>query len=1730
MSDRTHTPATSRGVPLRWIAIFTLLLLIIGAGAALRFTGLDWDEGILLHPDERFLAWVAADMDPVGSLRAYFDTSSSTLNPNNVGHGFYVYGDLPVILLTYLGEAVGKTSLYSIYLPGRALSACADLLTVILTFLIARRLFGSRVGLLAAALYASSALAIQHSHFFTVDTLTNLFAAGGFLFAVRALDAHRWHDYALFGLALGLAMASKVSIAPLALVLVVAVALRVSRAGARLPDGSGAGPLRPQRNRLLRQAVLGLALAGVVTALVFRVAQPYAFLPPDSGVPIDQTLLGPGMSLLSRLAEPFGFRPNPEWLAQMQEIRRWVTGRVDAPPNHQWAHRLPLVFPWINMVRVGMGWPTGLFVWLALAWALWEIARGRRGAMRLALPVMWVGLFFIWQGTGWVTTMRYFLPIYPLLYVLGGWALVTAWDRVGTLVAARRASRWHWSRVAVAGLAGFVLLSSYAWGFAVSRIYTRPTTRIAASRWILENVPGDVTLLFETPDGARQVQLELANDWPRAEELADDPTQPDIQYSYLTAGVNRPVRFEMPFDGALVGVRINHIVDPLRLGSEQTLTVRLAGTGEAARTYFEDSISGSFEAADDPRGPSYVLDAPSVPLIKGQSYVLTLQPDETGPLVVAGATIATEGEWDDPVPLGLAPYNVWGALYQPLELNLFWEDTPDKRARMQFILDHTDYLTISSNRVYASLARNPRRWPMTLAYYRALFSGELGFELVADFSSRPNIGPLEFFDDNAEEAWTVYDHPRVFVFRKTPEYSPEWTAALLNSVDLDRVERRIAGDARGRPVRLPLPPPRPHDKPVRIIADLGADSDWTRYDPRRTDFWSRAQPLTVLIWWGAIGLIGWAAFPTLWVLLPGLPERGYSLARTFGLLFAAWLAWLLASLNTLPWTGWTVLLALTMLTGLSAALVLPRRTEFTEWIRANRPHIAIVEIGLAVLYLAFVLIRVGNPDLWHPFFGGEKPMDLAYFNAVVRSRTFPPYDPWFAGGQINYYYFGFVIAAVPVKLLGVPVTLAYNLILPTLFALTGGAAFSAAYNLVAPLPGDGSQRRAGQRSLWEALTRRGMGRAYLAGGAALLLAVILGNLDQIRTALWGLAELGTGMPEWPLTAFPDWGDTLRGLVITLRDETPLPVGLGEWYWNATRVIPVPIDAQGMPLEVGPITEFPYFTFLYADLHAHLIAMPLTLFVVSWCVAQIRGAKQRSDPQNELARAGMGLLNGFVGALIIGALRPTNTWDFPTYLALGAAAVVFAHFTRRRSEAALPALGLGGVAALVVGALFLSFSLSSAGQTGGSGLALALIGAGLGLPFGFAVGMAVTYSARPHVENQPDALSLWLTLLGAGLRVALLAGATALLFLPYIRNYRLGYDRVVPWTGSRTELWAYLDILGLFLFIIGSWLAWELWGWARHVRRQHVIPVILGVGAVGALTALAAASLSPVALVAVPMLAAALALFFREGQLLEKRLALVMLTGALALTLLVEVVVLAGDLHRMNTVFKFYLQVWLLLAVVGGAALAWLWPALRDALDGIPLPWALVFLAALYPLMATRAKVVDRWSLNAPHTLDGMAYMPYALFSDYGVTFSLAGDYEAIRWLQDNIEGNPVVLEGLGWREYLWGNRISVYTGLPSVVGWSWHQRQQRPPQADEVLRRHIEVRELYETTNLARTLELLDHYKVDLIVVGEMERAYYGASGLAKFDWMADNGLLEVVYNKNNTTIYRVVRERVSIR
>jgi len=125
-----------------------------------------------------------------------------------------------------------------------------------------------------------------------------------------------------------------------------------------------------------------------------------------------------------------------------------------------------------------------------------------------------------------------------------------------------------------------------------------------------------------------------------------------------------------------------------------------------------------------------------------------------------------------------------------------------------------------------------------------------------------------------------------------------------------------------------------------------------------------------------------------------------------------------------------------------------QRAELAEEWKARRKYFLMIEGLFLAFFLFDLLIRIGNPDLWHPSKGGERPMDFSYFNAIIKSTSFPPYDPWFAGGYINYYYYGFVLVATPVKLLGIVPTLAYNFILPTLFCHGSHGCFRVGWNLL----------------------------------------------------------------------------------------------------------------------------------------------------------------------------------------------------------------------------------------------------------------------------------------------------------------------------------------------------------------------------------------------------------------------------------------------------------------------------------------------------------------------------------------------------------------------------------------------------------------------------------------------------------------------------------------------------------
>jgi hypothetical protein len=402
--------------------------------------------------------------------------------------------------------------------------------------------------------------------------------------------------------------------------------------------------------------------------------------------------------------------------------------------------------------------------------------------------------------------------------------------------------------------------------------------------------------------------------------------------------------------------------------------------------------------------------------------------------VPRGATLANE-HWDDPLPLRVGGRDPFGGMYHGVMMNWYDEDTPEKRAQAIEWIDQADYIILSSNRLYGSIPRLPMRYPLTTKYYEWLFDGTLGFDKVAQFTSRPQLFGIEINDDDAEEAFTVYDHPKVLIFKKSSRYSRAHIEQLFDSVDLSEVYRFWPREATAAPTALLLTP-----------ADREAQTrggTWSEiFNPN--DFANR---VPVLVWLALIEILGWLAFPLAFVALRALADRGYIFAKALGVLLPAWGAWTLASYHLLPFSRASIAVVIVFIAILSAVALGWRGRDLVAFLRARWKIVLVEEIAFLMFFGAFLLIRYGNPDLWHQWYGGEKPMDFAHLNAVIKSTWFPPYDPWFAGGYLNYYYFGQVINATLIKFSGIVPEVAYNLALPMYFALTAMGAFSVVFNL-----------------------------------------------------------------------------------------------------------------------------------------------------------------------------------------------------------------------------------------------------------------------------------------------------------------------------------------------------------------------------------------------------------------------------------------------------------------------------------------------------------------------------------------------------------------------------------------------------------------------------------------------------------------------------------------------------------
>jgi YYY domain-containing protein len=597
---------------------------------------------------------------------------------------------------------------------------------------------------------------------------------------------------------------------------------------------------------------------------------------------------------------------------------------------------------------------------------------------------------------------------------------------------------------------------------------------------------------------------------------------------------------------------------------------------------------------------------------------------------------------------------------------------------------------------------------------------------------------------------------------------------------------------------------------------------------------------------------------------------------------------------------------------------------------------------------------------------------------------------------------------------------------------------------------------------------------FFASLAAIFVSV-LGNLGELKVVTEGLISLSqssfrSGIPGLE-TLVRSLDGLVRGIII---NGQPL-AGRAEWpYWNATRTIE------------GTINEFPWFTFLYADLHAHMMALPFTLLAIGVALSFMR-APLKEGWLTEGLRLG-------IMALVLGALWPINTWDFPTY-----ALIAFA---------------------------------------------------GLGL-------------REWRRDGSITIAGIWAVLWRWGLILLL----SRLLFKPFHDNLASAYSSVGLWEGSRTELSEFLIVHGFFLFsiffalindfayghgqnAIVRLLRFKLRYFGRGKRASHLYKRLVGANALNPsalyapiITLLALFLLAALIGYAVPaltlcLLLASMLLFFRSHPQPEWQMVLFFIMLGLGLTLSVEIVVLKGDIGRMNTVFKFYLQVWVLWGIAAALGAAQVVSQQERWLPEWRFVWRtgmalLCGIALLYPIFATYAKINDRLDASVGPSLNGAAFLEQAILHEVdrntqsSLPIPFKWDADAIRWIQENISGSPTIAEINTAPEklYGWGNRYAVWTGNPAIIGWDHHQRQQRAATlSTEVDQRVREVKEnIFNTPDAQLAHKTLQSYGADYIIIGPLERAYSRPEGIAKFE--PNRGIYwDLVYDENQEVkIYKVL-------
>jgi YYY domain-containing protein len=832
--------------------------------------------------------------------------------------------------------------------------------------------------------------------------------------------------------------------------------------------------------------------------------------------------------------------------------------------------------------------------------------------------------------------------------------------------------------------------------------------------------------------------------------------------------------------------------------------------------------------------------------------------------------------------------------------------------------------------------------------------------------------------------------------------------------------------------------------------------------------------LSFLLWYIIVSFVGLAVFPLAFRLLPALADRGYIFSRALGLLLWGYFFWLLASLRIVrnDIGGLVLAFGLLIALGIIAYLKLPGGT-IRDWIQQNRRLIVFTEILFLFAFAGMAFVRAANPEI----LGTEKPMELAFINAILNSPEFPPHDPWLSGYAISYYYFGYVLIAMLAKTTLVQGSIAFNLGIALVFGLSASGAFGLVYNLqgalIARKPAPPSTDQ-GSPSLLYAL----FGPLFI-----LLVSNLEGFLEVLhaRGLFWK-----QGLNGELTSSFWTWIDMKELSLPPAQPFSWVPTRF-YWWWRASRVLQ-DYDVAGNWKEI--IDEFPFFSFLLGDLHPHVLAMPFAFLAMAVALNVFLGGGLGSIVW---LRVRLHLSWPFfaLAALVLGGLAFLNIWDFPIYVFLFAGAYALGKlqqqdlFHRSFRDVLKDFLGMG-LALIVTGViLYLPFYFGFSSQAGGvlPNLVYSTRGAHLWVMFGalliplFAYLFYLWRRLGKGVSLRQGffwaggvLLTLWILALLLGLVIILLPQLGEL-FLGTLGSAGLEGRLLQEAFLRRFTSHGWVTLLVLLALTLSL-----LWPKRSQINLESDGPEYLIEGQ------------KP---------------WFYPPNSAHGFTLLLILVGVL-LVIFPEFFFLRDQFGwRMNTIFKFYYQAWLLWGIAVAFGITVLLRGLKG-LTAIVFRVGLIFLvgaALVYPFLGLWTKT-SGFQPTAGFNLDGAAYFERQSPDE------MAG----IRWLRDASPGIIVEAVGSSYSDYA---RVATLSGLPNVLGWPGHESQWRGGN-EEMGSRQSDIETIFRSGRWEEVKQILEKYGVRYVFVGPLEHSTYLVNEV-KFD-----SHLKVVFRQGDVTIYEV--------